>query len=106
MGTSRELNELYGSMDRFARDYERLGNKVAVLNERLGCRYHCSPANPARLVARLGVVRVTLFGAEVVRLAYWDAPAARSALRDVELCGRALVAARVSGALSPLPAWG
>ena len=106
MRTRCELDMLCGSMDRFARDYDRMYNKVAVLNERLGCRYHCSPANPARVTARRGVVRVVLFGVDVARVAVWDDAGIAAALLDVERCGSVLVAARGAGALVPLPSWG
>lgn len=101
-----DLHERFGVMDRFSRDLSALESRVGVLNERLGCRYQCCPANPAVVRRSRGVVSVTLFGASVARVPMWDAVASSVALRDVELCGSVLVSALSAGALVPLPAWG
>ena len=92
----------YGEMLRWSRDYDLLCNRVGVVNEVLGCRYHHGVDSLLRVAYSHGRYCVTFDGSEVARFGVWDCSGLSSALATVDAWADCVWRVRRVGLLSPV----
>lgn len=68
----------------WSRVFRLLDNRVACINQILGCRYACSPSNPCRLLYDSGKYRVTFEGCLVCSFGVYDLPTIDAAFAVVD----------------------
>lgn len=92
----------FAEMDRFVRLSDLVYNRVGVVNEILGCRYHHAWDNPMRCEREGGNYRVFYGDAVVAKYSVWDTQSAQAAFGVVDDWARCLWLVRRAGRLSPV----
>ena len=92
----------YAQMDRFVRTSDLVYNRVGLVNEVLGCRYHHANDNPMRCERDGGRYRVMYRDAVVAQYFVWDLESVDAAFSVVDDWLSCLWLLRRDGKLSPV----